>query len=192
MRHRLALVTLLSAASLGLLAAGCGGGGTTYSGTNPDTWAGAVCGAVEDWANGVKADSATMGEQIGKSSGDLAAVKARLVAFLQNGEKRSRTMVAKVHSAGPPAVKDGEVIQRDLEGVLGQARVAFANATTRAKTLPTGNAQALGNGLRELGSAVQKELIATGEEFDQLDDTYDNDRLNEATSEASACQKLSG
>jgi hypothetical protein len=140
----------------------------------------------------VKSDGATFGTQVGNNSGDLAAVKARLVAFLQHGEKRSRTMAEKVHSAGAPAVKDGETIQRDLEGVLGQAQTTFANATKRAKGLPTRNPQALSNGLRELGSSVQRELTSTGEEFDKLSDRYDSDRLDKATSEAPACKKLSG
>ncbi len=192
MRHGPVLVTVVCTAALAL-ASGCGGGGgTKYSGTSPDTWAATVCGALGDWAEGVKTDSETFGTQVGNNSGNLPAVKAKLVIFLEHGEKRSRTMAAKVRSAGPPAVKDGAAIQRDLEGVLGEAEQTFIRAVARAKKLPTRDPQALANGLRNLGSSVQKELSITGRQFQQLGDKYDSDRLDKATSEAPACKKLTG
>ena len=86
MRPLRALALLLCVSTLALAAAGCGGGGTSYSGTEPGAWAATVCGAVGDWTQGLKADSAQLGPSLGGAS-DLNVVKRRFVAFLESAER---------------------------------------------------------------------------------------------------------
>jgi hypothetical protein len=43
-----------------------------------------------------------------------------------------------------------------------------------------------------LAQEVQKDVTATGEEFNQLDDRYDDESLDEATSDEPACNNIGG
>ena len=175
---------------LALAAAGCGGGGgTKYSGASPDTWAANVCGALTNWAQGLQADSRKLGSGLRNAS--LARVKSRFVVFMKNAGTSADTMIARVHRVGPPAVRDGEAIQRELETGLRKARASFERAEMRARKLPTSSAHAFSRGVTSLGHDVQRELRATGEAFYNLGDKYGNEELNNATSDEPACNTVS-
>jgi hypothetical protein len=192
MRLAQTLAVFLCASTLALAAAGCGGGGgTSYSGTEPDAWAATVCGALGDWATGLKADSDQLGTSL-SGTRDLNVVKQKFVAFLERAESSSRTMVTRISGAGAPAVKDGEAIQEQLVSGLAGAQASFARAIARAEKLSTTNPQAFATGVQSLGSDVQEELTAVGEKFNSLGDRYDDDDLNEATSKEPACSEISG
>jgi hypothetical protein len=180
----------LCASTLALAAAGCGGSSKSYSGTKPDVWAATVCGALGDWAEALKADSDQLGSDL-RGTTDLRVVKAKFVAFLEDAERKSRTMITTITGAGAPAVKDGGAIQTQLVSGLGGAQASFARAIAKAKKLPTDNPQAFSTGVQALGSDVQKELTATGENFRKLGDKYDDDALNDATSDEPSCKKIS-
>ncbi|MEK6273936.1 MAG: hypothetical protein AABM30_01200 [Actinomycetota bacterium] len=190
MRVAQTIAVFLCASTLALAAAGCGGSSKSYSGTKPDVWASTVCGALGDWAEALKADSNRLGSALSGTT-DLKVVKAKFVAFLENAERRSRTMITKITGAGAPAVKDGGAIQTQLVSGLGGAQASFARAIAKAKRLPANNPQAFSAGVQALGSDVEKELTATGENFQKLGDKYDDDTLNEATSDEPACKKIS-
>lgn len=183
---------LLCVSTLALAASGCGGGGggTSYSGTRPDAWAATVCGALADWARGLKADSDRLSSDLSGAS-DLRTVKTKFIAFLQNAERSSGIMVTEIKGAGPPAVKDGPAIQRELLKGLNGAEASFTHAIVKAKNLPTANSQAFGEGVATLGREVEAELTATSEKFNTLGDRYDDETLNEATSKEPACTSLS-
>jgi len=173
-----------------LAAAGCGGGGgTKYSGASPETWAATVCGALTNWAQGLQANSRKLGSGLRKAS--ITTVKARFVVFMKNAGTSADTMIDRVHRVGPPAVKNGEAIQRELETGLRSARASFERAEKRAKELPTSNAQSFASGVTALGRDIRKELRATGEAFYNLGDKYDNEQLNNATSDEPACNTVS-
>jgi len=173
-----------------LAAAGCGGGGgTKYSGASPETWAATVCGALTNWAQGLQANSRKLGSGLRNAS--ITTVKARFVVFMKNAGTSADTMIDRVHRVGPPAVKNGEAIQRELETGLRSARASFERAEKRAKELPTSNAQSFASGVTALGRDIRKELRATGEAFYNLGDKYDNEQLNNATSDEPACNTVS-
>jgi hypothetical protein len=187
------LVFLLCASTLALAASGCGGGGgggTSFSGAKPDTWAATVCGALSDWAQGLQADSQRLGADL-RGAKDIKTVKGKFVAFLENAERSTGTMVAKIKGTGPPAVKDGAAIQQQLVSGLEQAQASFTRAVARGKKLSTTDPQAFSTGVTALGQDVEKELTATGEKFNTLGDKYDDKSLNEATSNEPACTKIS-
>jgi hypothetical protein len=186
------LLLVLCVSTLAFAAAGCGGGGgKTYAGTEPDVWAATVCGALGEWAKGLKAESDQLGSSL-RGTTDLNVVKQRFVAFLERAERSSRTMVTRISGAGAPAVKDGAAIQEQLVRGLAGAQASFARAIVRAKELPTTNPQAFSTGVQSLGTDVQEELTAVGEKFNSLGDRYDDDSLNEATSNEPACSEISG
>jgi len=185
------LSVLLCASTLAFAASGCGGGGgTTYSGTSPEVWVATVCGALSDWAQGLQADSQALSAQLGNTR-SLSTVKTKFVAFIAGAGTGADTMLAKVQAAGPPAVKEGTAIQRELEAGLRRARASFTRAEARAKRLSATDPQAFASGVQALGADVQKELTATGQAFDTLGTKYDDGTLNEATSKEPACSKIS-
>ena len=187
------LALLLCVSTLALAASGCGGGGggeTSYSGAKPDAWAATVCGALADWARGLKADSDRLSSELSGAT-DLNTVKTKFVSFLQNAERSSGIMVTEIRGAGQPAVKDGAAIQRELLKGLEGAEASFTHAITKAKALPTANSAAFGKGVATLGKEVEAELTATSEQFNTLGERYDDEDLNEATSKEPACTSLS-
>jgi hypothetical protein len=180
---------LLCALTLALAAAGCGGG-KSYTGAKPDVWAATVCGALGTWADGLKADSARLSSSIAGAT-DIKLVKTKFVAFLVTAERSSRTMVLRISGAGPPAVKDGTIIQQQLVDGLSGAQASFARAISRAKNLSTADPKAFGKGVQALGGDVQKELTAVGDNFTKLGDKYKDGTLNKATSKEPSCAKIS-
>jgi hypothetical protein len=178
---------------LALTAAGCGGGGgggAKYSGATPESWAATVCGALTNWAQRLQADSQELGADVRKAK-SIKSVKAKFVVFLEHAGASADTMIETVHGVGPPAVEDGEAIQRELEAGLRAARTSFTRAEKRASKLPTSNAQSFSSGVTALGRDVRRELTATGKAFYNLGNKYDNDELKNATSDEPACSTIS-
>ena len=193
MRLPRVLLLLACASALVGAAAGCGSGdgGTKYSGAKPDAWAATVCGALTDWAQGLQADSRTLSADL-QNAKDISTVKAKFVVFLESASRSAGTMISKVKAAGPPAVKNGDELQSDLEGGLSAAKRSFEKAVAKAKALPAKDPQAFSNGVSNLGQDVEKELTATGEAFNKLGSKYNDKNLNEATSKEPSCSTLSG
>ena len=193
MRLPRVLLLLACASALVGAAAGCGsgGGGTKYSGAKPDAWAATVCGALTDWAQGLQADSRTLSADL-QNAKDISTVKAKFVVFLESASRSAGTMISKVKAAGPPAVKNGDELQSDLEGGLSAAKRSFEKAVAKAKALPAKDPQAFSNGVSNLGQDVEKELTATGEAFNKLGTKYNDKNLSEATSKEPSCSTLSG
>lgn len=187
MPRRLLLIALC-VSTLAIAASGCGGGGSTSSsGAKPEVWAADVCGALSEWAQGMQTD----GRAIGTGKKDLKSVKGKFVLFIQQSVRRSDAMLSKVKAVGAPAVKQGPALQSDLLAVLRRARDGFANALPQARALSTTDQRTFQRQVLELSKAVQKELTATGQTFDQIGDKYKDKDLNEATSKDPACKKLS-
>lgn len=182
------LVVILCIVVLAVAAAGCGGG-TSYSGTSPDTWAAGVCGALRDWARGLQADSRRLRERFGNTR-SLPTVKRTFVAILARAETSAGMMITKVHAVGSPAVKDGPAFQRELEGSLRRFRASLTSAGARARKLPATDPQAFGTGLTALFVDVQARLNAIGEDLDKLEEKYDEKKLNDALSSEPACSSL--
>jgi hypothetical protein len=189
-RNRPAFLVAPCLCALALVAAGCGGGGgTKYSGANPDVWAATVCGALGDWAQGLQTDSRALSSEL-RSAESIDRVKARFVVFLTRAGTSADIMIEKVHGVGPPAAEDGRAIQTQLEKGLNKARVSLTSAEQRAKALPTADAQSFSSGVTALGQDVQRELRAIGKTFEELD-RYNSEDLNRATSREPACIRLS-
>jgi hypothetical protein len=161
-------VVLLTAIVLAFAAAGCGGGDdggngdSASSAAEPSVWAASVCGAL-----------------------------ARFVTFLEDAEESSGEMVDKVEEAGPPNVSQGEAIQNDLVGTLGDVQQSFSQAVDKANELSTSSLQSFSSGVSKLSEDVQDHLATTGGEFNSLSDRYQSPELDDATDGEPACQQFS-
>jgi hypothetical protein len=182
-------VVLLSA--LAFAAGGCGGGGDgdSASGTKPDKWASTVCVALDDWANKLQTGSQDLRSTLADTK-DLEAVKAGFIGFLEDAEQSSKTMVEEVRAAGSPAVDEGEALQSEFVAALDKVRQSFSRSVDRAQDLSTSNLESFTDGVEILSDDVQKNLAATGEEFNSLGDKFDAKELDEATDREPACNQF--
>ena len=185
------LVLVLSVATLAFAAAGCGGSdSSSSSGTDPETWAADVCGALSTWTNDLRTKSQSLSSDL-QSSSDLKQVKSKLVTFLDDAKASTQKMVDDVKAAGPPEGKDGTTVQEDLESGLNEARDTLDNAESKAEDLDTSNPRAFLTGVSNLGQQVQTELQATAEHFKSIENTSGD--LDKAISNEPACKPfLSG
>jgi hypothetical protein len=172
-----------------LVASGCGGGDDGAAGTPPDRYAAAVCGAITSWQNELQANVTAMSSKLGASS-TPADVKAQLVAFMETATKSTEDMLAKVQEAGPPAIEDGEALQRDLEAGLGDAKTAFEQARDKAESLPTGDQATFQREAQALGTTLNEQGTAIGQTFTSLSTKYDSNELNAAFDNDPACRSL--
>jgi hypothetical protein len=189
-------VVLLTAIVLAFAAAGCGGGDdggngdSASSAAEPSVWAASVCGALGNWVKSLQAGSQDLSSAL-KNTKDLKTVKARFVTFLEDAEESSGEMVDKVEEAGPPNVSQGEAIQNDLVGTLGDVQQSFSQAVDKANELSTSSLQSFSSGVSKLSEDVQDHLATTGGEFNSLSDRYQSPELDDATDGEPACQQFS-
>ena len=104
------IVLASSVVLLALAAAGCGGGSndssSSSSGTDAKTWAKDVCGALDTWSTDVKSGSKDLGESLRNTSSPKDA-KDKVVAYLEDVQDSTKTMVDDVKGAGTPADREG-------------------------------------------------------------------------------------
>jgi hypothetical protein len=188
-----ALIAGLFAAAA-LAAGGCGGGddGGSASGADPGQYAADVCGAIANWQNELQTSATAMQSKLSGGGGQPtpADVKTELVAFMEGATKSTDDMLAEVKEAGPPAVEDGEALQRDLEKGLGEAQAAFARARDQAKELPTDDQAAFQREGAEIQSTLSEEGTKIGQTFNGLSTKYDSKELNEAFDKEPSCRSL--
>ncbi len=183
---------VLSVAALGLAAAGCGGGGdssSSSSGTDAETWAKDVCGALETWTNDVKSGSQNLSDDL-RSSGDPKEAKDKVVAYLENVQNSTETMVDDVKAAGAPAVEKGEAIQEDIENGLSEARDSFDQAVESAKKIDTSNLRAFATGLSNLSQQIQTQMSKASGDLKGLEGKYDVGELNDALQNEPSCKSI--
>lgn len=188
--RRLHLASLAAVFALAvLIASGCGGGDDSVEGAPPDQFAADVCGAISSWQNEIQAEVSAMSAELSATS-TPAEIKEQLVDFMESATKATDQMLAKVKEAGPPAVEDGEALQRDLEAGLERAQTAFSQARDRAKSLPTGDRAAFQREASALGTTLNEQGTAIGQTFNGLSDKYDSNELNTAFDNDPACRNL--
>jgi hypothetical protein len=186
---RVALAALVTV--LACVAAGCGGGGGggTAGGTPPDKYADAVCGAIVSWQNDLKSSVSSMTSSMSGVTSP-AQIKAKLVEFTKQAVALTHTMIAKVKAAGPPDIKNGDQLQKDVENGLAQAEAAFAQARDSAKSLPANDPAAFQREAVKLGNVLSKQGTAIQTTFDSIDTKYNSKDLNEAFTKDAACKNL--
>ena len=178
------------AVAVALVAGGCGGDdGGSAGGADPEQYAADVCGAISDWQKELQTSATTMQSKLTPRS-TPEDVKTELVAFMEGATKSTEDMLGKVKEAGPPAVEDGEALQRDLENGLGDAHTAFAQARDKVKELPTDDRAAFQREASTLGTTLNQQGTKIGETFNGLSTKYDSRELNEAFDKEPSCKSL--
>ena len=187
------IVLASSVVLLALAAAGCGGGSddssSSSSGTDAKTWAKDVCGALDTWSNDVKSGSKDLGEALRDTSSPKDA-KDKVVAYLEDVQDSTETMVDDVKSAGTPAIEKGEAIQDDLENGLEEARDSFDQAVESAKKIDTSNLRAFTTGLSNLSQQIQTQLSQASGDLKGLENKYDVGELNDALQNEPSCKSI--
>ena len=191
--HLPRIVLAFSVVLLALAAAGCGGGSddssSSSSGTDAKTWAKDVCGALDTWSNDVKSGSKDLGDALQDTSSPKDA-KDKVVAYLEDVQDSTETMVDDVKSAGTPAIEKGEAIQDDLENGLEEARDSFDQAVQSAKKIDTSNLRAFTTGLSNLSQQIQTQLTQASGDLKGLENKYDVGELNDALQNEPSCKSI--
>jgi len=191
--HLPRIVLAFSVVLLALAAAGCGGGSddsnSSSSGTDAKTWAKDVCGALDTWSNDVKSGSKVLGDALQDTSSPKDA-KDKVVAYLEDVQDSTETMVDDVKSAGTPAIEKGEAIQDDLENGLEEARDSFDQAVQSAKKIDTSNLRAFTTGLSNLSQQIQTQLTQASGDLKGLENKYDVGELNDALQNEPSCKSI--
>jgi hypothetical protein len=187
------IVLALSVVLLALAAAGCGGGGddssSSSSGTDATTWAKDVCGALDTWSNDIKSGSKDLGDQLRDTSSPKDA-KDKVVAYLEDVQDSTKTMVDDVKAAGTPAIEKGQAIQDDLENGLEEARDSFDQAVESAKKIDTSNLGAFTTGLSNLSRQIQNQLSQASGDLKGLENKYDVGELDDALQNEPSCKSI--
>ena len=187
------IVLASSVVLLALAAAGCGGGSndssSSSSGTDAKTWAKDVCGALDTWSNDVKSGSKDLGESLRDTSSPKDA-KDKVVAYLEDVQDSTKTMVDDVKGAGTPAIEKGQAIQDDLENGLEEARNSFDQAVESAKKIDTSNLRAFTTGLSNLSQQIQSQLSRASGDLKGLENKYDVGELNDALQNEPSCKSI--
>jgi len=191
--HLPRIVLASSVVLLALAAAGCGGGSddssSSSSGTDAKTWAKDVCGALDTWSEDVKSGSKDLGDALRDTSSPKDA-KDKVVAYLEDVQDSTETMVDDVKSAGTPAIEKGEAIQDDLENGLEEARDSFDQAVQSAKKIDTSNLRAFTTGLSNLSQQIQTQLTQASGDLKGLENKYDVGELNDALQNEPSCKSI--
>ena len=186
------IVLALSVVLLALAAAGCGGGGdssSSSSGTDADTWAKDVCGALDTWSNDIQSGSKDLGDALQDTSSPKDA-KEKVVTYLEDVQDSTDTMVDDVKAAGTPAIEKGQEIQDDLENGLTEARDSFNEAVESAKKIDTSNLRAFTTGLSNLSQQIQTQLSKASGDLKGLESKYDVGELNDALKNEPSCKSI--
>ena len=148
--------------------------GPSYSGAEPETWAATVCGALGDWAQGLQAESKQLGTELARRDEHC------------NGEDEVRRLPRERRAelgddgqqdqgAGAPAVKDGEAIQQRAPERAREGSIELHPRDRAGEEAVDDRRSGVLVGVSDLGQDVERELTATGEEFNTLGDKYDDD-----------------
>jgi hypothetical protein len=187
------IVLASSVVLLALAAAGCGGGSddssSSSSGTDAKTWAKDVCGALDTWSDDVKSGSKDLGDALRDTSSPKDA-KDKVVAYLEDVQDSTETMVDDVKAAGTPAIEKGQAIQDDLENGLEEARDSFDQAVESAKKIDTSNLRAFTTGLSNLSQQIQTQLTQASGDLKGLENKYDVGELNDALKNEPSCKSI--
>ena len=112
------------------------------------------------------------------------------MAYLEDVQGSTETMVDDVKAAGSPAVDKGEAIQEDIENGLAEARDSFDQAVDSAKKIDTSNLRAFATGLSNLSQQIQTQLSQASGDLKGLEGKYDVGELNDALKNEPSCKSF--
>jgi hypothetical protein len=184
------LPILALAVTLGLAAAGCGGGDEP-EGVPPSEWAASVCGALATWQTTLEQGARDLTRDVLQAQ-DPEQSKEQIGAFLDEVIAETDTVIGAVDEAGAPAVDQGEQVAADFKAGLEQIRSAFAGAGEQIEEAPTDDPAAFQQQLGAIGQQLQTQGQSIGDTLGRIDEKYDSDELGEAFDENEQCREFAG
>ena len=150
-----------------------------------DTYAGTVCGAINDWIGSIEEGNQTLQGAL-ENETNLENVKQRLLEFLDETLANTDDLVATLGDTGAPDVENGEQVHGEIQQLLDQARSAFADARDTVDGLDANDPQALGQGLQEVGTSLQSAFAGVENPIEQIE----SPELEEAFEANESCDSL--
>lgn len=154
-----------------------------------ETWAGGVCGSVEEWLRGINQKGTQLGQDV-QGVSDLTKGRDLLVQFMEDAVSLTDTMIQGVEDSGAPDIENGEQLSADLVDALQPVRDTFSSAVDTAQALPTDDPDAFSQAATQLGQEITDSQTAFSASFDELQAKYDDPALNSAFDTVPECAQL--
>ena len=170
---------VLCVASLGLVAAGCGGDDTST--TSADEWAEEFCTIVQDWGDEL--------ERIGDELGDVSSLSSdSLEEAAGDADAATEDFVESVRDLGAPDTPSGDAVDQELDELADTVEAEREEIRTAVDDADGLGGAAdvvgtIGTSISAMGTALQGTLEA-------LDGADAGGELQTALEDAEACDEL--
>ncbi len=151
-----------------------------------EKWVKSVCTSLDDWAESL----AGAQDDPDLSATDLADRKDALVGYLEEVTDATSTLLRRLKKAGTPDVDDGKAVAGTFRKGFTQARDTFADAADQAAGLAIDDEAQFEEDVTDLRDAINEGAEAISETFDDADQKYEVQELDDAFDEEPACSGI--
>jgi hypothetical protein len=181
--HRAPAVAVLGAAALAI-GLSAPAGAVPSKEVSPERWARSVCSSLTDWIDEIE----DLASDVGTAAGDdIDEAQELLVDFLDDAVKSTNGLLKRLNRAGTPDVEDGGAIARTFKRGFKDAREIFADGRDAAEDLSTDDPGEFATEAAEIGTAIDEGSSEVSDVFDEADDKYETEKLDEAFQDEEAC-----
>lgn len=149
-----------------------------------EKWVIGLCNAVQAFSEDIEKLGAGFDIPPGANG---QKVKALLVAFLTDLQKRSATLKSDIDKLGNPDGKDGAKIETALSEAAGQIVRLFDSSVSDAKKLNANDQTQLAQQLGLLGARLQAAGTSIEVAFDQIDRNFDLSNIDKIANSTPQC-----
>ena len=165
-----------------ILAAGCGGGGTSAE----EEWAGSVCTDISNWKGQVQQSANTVREKLkSPQAGTLDAIDAEI----QKAVSATRDLASNLKSLDPPNTDAGKQAKQQVDMLTSQLEATATQAEQTLDSVPKGaSASEVVQDLAPLAPAIQSLAEQTSSALDSIKESGES--IKEGFEQADSCKQL--
>ena len=173
---------VVTSATLGVIAAGCGGGGAS----SEEKWAGNVCTDIATWQSEVKKSTNDVKAKLqSPQAGTLAGVRTDI----QEAVDATKQLATNLKSLAPPGGDAGAKAQQQLDAYAAQVQTTAAQAKQTVASVPAGaTASETIRALAPLAPALQSLSVATSTAIESL--KASGGKIKEGFDKADSCAQF--
>ena len=173
--------TLVLSATLAILAAGCGGGGTSAE----EEWASDICSAVSGWQDQVQQSTDEAREALqSPGSGTLAAIDAEVREITDATDELGNDL----RELEPPDTEAGEQAKREIDTFATQLEATATNTKETFDNLPEdAGITELANALEPLLPSIHSLIESASTTFSAIKES--GSELEEGFDNADSCER---
>ncbi|MET0420273.1 MAG: hypothetical protein ABW073_01075 [Acidimicrobiia bacterium] len=157
---------------------------------SPEKWASKFCSALQTWQKTLKDEEADATAALSGASGDLVALRQRLITFLSNDIAATDDAIDSIKAAGTPSSTNGAKIVNKVTDGFGGASDVFAGSKAKAEALSTTDSATFVTRATEIVSDLEAASDEISTSFTGLDALDKKGELNKAFVKAKACKFL--